>query len=947
MAEFKVRTRGDSAPKGKPRVYFTCHQEDFDKYFDRICEDIFKTHDCAIYYTEDMTAALDETNISVDLHVMNLFLVPVTLKLLAEDNRAMQVDIAYAKERHIPILPFMMEEGIDPIYSQTRNFGERQYLNPGSTDTTEVGYLEKLKKHLDSVLISDEMAKRVRAAFDAYVFLSYRKKDRAYANELMRIIHSIPECRDIAIWYDEFLTPGESFAENIKKAMEKSELFTLLVTPNLLEEGNFVMREEYPRAKGAGMDILPTEMIETDLDSLTARFEGIPTPVRTDDEKFSQTLLSVIERVAKAENDGDAEHNFLIGLAYLDGIDVEVDTERGLELITSAAESGLPEAMEKLYYLYDAGHMVNLDYSVAQKWAEKITDYYVNSFGEDNEYSMMWIHNLAHTCVDVAEYDKAIMLQEWALSLARKKLGDKSYETISCINALATSYYMLGEYKKSIKLQKEALKLGEKALGEDHIETLSAVIGLGQILFDTGDTNGGIKLMEQAAERSRRYFGDSHELTLIALNNLSLAYCEIGKFAKALDISVAAYDKLVEIKGENHPSTITALNNTALIEQKIGNIPKALETIKRVVDVRSEIFGNNHPDTLRAISNMGVLYFYAGDFKRGRDLINSIKEQYISTFGSEHHDSITLINNLAIAYLNLGDTSRALTLFKNGYDTMRRVLGENHPDTLLAANNTANAYIRIGEIAKAKEILDKEYPKTLELLGIEHPTTLMMITQVTNVRLRSGDIQGGLEIAESSYPYFCKIFGEDNAETLICATNIAYVYSLTGRFAEAKEQQTRILSLYKRMFGDYHHETLTAANNLGYTLLSMREFDEALKLYERACECSIAALGKKQPLTLLIMTNYAIILYHTNPTKAKERLEEIVAIREECGLLYHTDSIPVFDALIAIYNHFGEMKMYVIALRKQYDICLATLGEGHPKTQNVKTLVDKLKDYYN
>ena len=47
-------------------------------------------------------------------------------------------------------------------------------------------------------------AEGTRHAFDAYIFLSYRKKDRRYANELMRLIHNNPECRDIAIWFDEF-----------------------------------------------------------------------------------------------------------------------------------------------------------------------------------------------------------------------------------------------------------------------------------------------------------------------------------------------------------------------------------------------------------------------------------------------------------------------------------------------------------------------------------------------------------------------------------------------------------------------------------------------------------------------------------------------------------------------------------------------------------------------
>lgn len=43
------------------------------------------------------------------------------------------------------------------------------------------------------------------------------------------------------------MTPGESFNENINKVLRDSKLFTLLVTPSLLEEPggkpNFVMGE--------------------------------------------------------------------------------------------------------------------------------------------------------------------------------------------------------------------------------------------------------------------------------------------------------------------------------------------------------------------------------------------------------------------------------------------------------------------------------------------------------------------------------------------------------------------------------------------------------------------------------------------------------------------------------------------------------------------------------
>ena len=291
MPNILYRTRGNSSPSGKPRVWFTCHPDDFERYFDKICEDIFKTHDCAVYYTNDMTAPIPDEDKPTDLGSMNLFVMPVTFRLLSKPNRAMDDDFAYAKKDHIPVLPFMMESGIDEFYGKPDKFGELQYINPYSQDLTEISYEEKLKKYLESVLISEETAKRIRAAFEAYIFLSYRQKDRRYANELMRLIHAKPEFRDIAIWYDEFLTPGESFNENIRRMMKESKLFTLLVTPNLLEKPdgkpNYVMEHEYPDARDAGMKILPAEMEETDKEALQADYAGIPECVNpSDDEAF-------------------------------------------------------------------------------------------------------------------------------------------------------------------------------------------------------------------------------------------------------------------------------------------------------------------------------------------------------------------------------------------------------------------------------------------------------------------------------------------------------------------------------------------------------------------------------------------------------------------------------------------------------------------------------------
>ena len=238
-------TRGDSSPQRKPRVYFCCHPEDFQRFFRQIADEILGLQNCAIYYyLPDAEVPPEEREL--DLGQMNLVVIPVTSRLLYHDSQAM-VDVAFALERHIPVLPLMQEEHLEETYNQ--KFSGLHFLNRNDPDPTALPYQEKLKKYLESVLIGDELAQQIRKAFDAYIFLSYRKKDRKYAQELMRLIHQNDFCRDIAIWYDEFLTPGEEFSKAIEKALEKSKLFTLVVTPSLLEPGNYVMTTEFPMAR--------------------------------------------------------------------------------------------------------------------------------------------------------------------------------------------------------------------------------------------------------------------------------------------------------------------------------------------------------------------------------------------------------------------------------------------------------------------------------------------------------------------------------------------------------------------------------------------------------------------------------------------------------------------------------------------------------------------------
>lgn len=364
------KTSGNVSPQGKPRVYFCCYEADFARLFKPISEEILESApNAAIWYYDPSDGVPGGEEFLANLSQMQLFILPVTAGFIQQKCRARMVELPYAVEHHIPVLPLLQEPNLEQAFN--RLCGNLQMLNKEAeqNDRTVVPYKERLKRFLNDVLVSNETAARVRAAFDACIFLSYRKKDRAGAQQIMRLIHENDFCRDVSIWYDEFLTPGEDFNDEIAAAMDRSVLFVLVVTPSLLEIPNYVAATEYPEAKRIGKPVLPIEASATDGAELSRVFRDIGPALQI--TQVAARLREALSGVTLRQKEGDPAHDYLIGLAYLSGIDVEKDYARALELITSAAEAELPEAMNKLASMYFRGEGVKQDYHTGFAWQKR------------------------------------------------------------------------------------------------------------------------------------------------------------------------------------------------------------------------------------------------------------------------------------------------------------------------------------------------------------------------------------------------------------------------------------------------------------------------------------------------------------------------------------------------------------------------------------------------
>ena len=429
-------TRGNSSPNGKPRIWLLCHPDDMPKYFDEITQDIFATQNCSIWYTNEKQIPADSAKF--ESAQMQLLVIVVTKRMLTEENDALNVVYPFALENQIPVLPILVEHGLDHLFS--KSIGALQYLDKTAIDPTAIPYRERLAGYLNSVLLNDEQIDQIRDAFDAYVFLSYRKKDRAFAQELMRLIHNNDFCERVAIWYDEFLTPGEDFNQSIESALKKSSLFALVVTPNIVNEKNYIMEVEYPMAQKEAKAMLPVEMAETQTELLSEYYHGIPEPVNGHDpEKLRNVLRDHLSAAVRTDRN-DPVHDYFVGLAYLSGIDVEVDLNRAFRLISSAANAGLDLAMKRLGHMYWNGQGVQTDRQMAIQWLdrflEQLSTDLEKSMTEENAFrllaEMMEFGDMTYDAGDYANAERAF---------------STAYDLARCLSIGAVSKTVLGKLK--------------------------------------------------------------------------------------------------------------------------------------------------------------------------------------------------------------------------------------------------------------------------------------------------------------------------------------------------------------------------------------------------------------------------------------------------------------------------------------------------------------------
>lgn len=521
-----------------------------------------------------------------------------------------------------------------------------------------------------------ETGKAVPASGRRKVFISYKKSDNRVTGVRDTVAQKILSIVDCAVWYDEALTPGINYIDEIKAAISECDAIVLLLTQDILES-EFVWDIEIKTAieqkKGIiplAFDLAPSKYSVAE-EKLGGKMQILrwPSTEGSEDsdemERFDDALERALDRfvintvlalrVARffasdrhlvSYSKLTPEDRYLMGWGYLSGYGTSKDIQKGVSLLESVTAVYGDDA-ETTKLKCDAAlelskHMFNAkDFEKAVMYAESAAK--AGHIGV--LYSLGRLYNDGSYVKNTVMQDK-----KKAAYLYKLAADNGSSPAMTGLGLM----YMKGDgvpkdEAKGVEYYKKASSLGSSA----------AMFNLGVYYFHSKtnrDINQAISYYAQAAK-----LGSSG-----AMNNLGSIYYNGDEVEKDYDRAYALYQRAASL------GDVSAISNIGIMYQNGAGRPK---DYAKAIEYYSKAAERGSANAMCAL---------AGMYARGEGVaVDYAKALELYTKAAEDNYSRAVWNIGMLYYNGQGvekDKKKAVEYYKKAVD-----MGDVFAENLLAA----------------------------------------------------------------------------------------------------------------------------------------------------------------------------------------------------------------------------------------------------------------------
>jgi CHAT domain-containing protein len=540
----------------------------------------------------------------------------------------------------------------------------------------------------------------------------------------------------------------------------------------------------------------------------------------------------------------------------------------------------------------------------------------------------------AHQFVEEGFYIDALPLLEECLSMREKSIDSSDFELVDILSDLAVVYSALAEYDKAVGVQERALEISKEHYGPDHenvdrmrerlmrfyqgkmaydrieqmyqialaekerkyglksIELVDDMIQLAQNYRMMGKDGEAETLLQEAVAIRKDILGSDHPKVADVMNKMALFYMSSRAFYDLVKAEHLAR-KAIAIKenalGQNHQDVAEMIDTLAIIMLSQRKSPNELEGLrKRSLAIKENVYGSESQKLYLPLLNLAQFYHFAANF----DQAEAIYKRILSLKGLKATDRASSLQILAGFYRQQGRIEDAIPLYINSIENIEHAYGSTSMILIGPLSVLSSLY----QTLSMKEDADKIQSR-IDFLTAESKKQSDMYEKAGEKRLSESELEQKKQLEEKY----------SNIKDLCSKKEYDAAMKATVEYLDFKEK----IEFYGP--GDSHLKKPLTALHLTTVAGIFHQHGgiaQAEILYRQAIEYFDEGPPEIVPFVSFPLDGLAGLLYSSGNFKgAKEPCERLVDFYQKGSdpgafkLSYYLNTLGFIDCILGNYNN--------------------------------------------
>ena len=396
---------------------------------------------------------------------------------------------------------------------------------------------------------------------------------------------------------------------------------------------------------------------------------------------------------------------------------------------------------------------------------------------------------------------------------------------------------------------------GDKKVDLSDIGDDESTVMSDDIKFKSGDTQGG---SSQSLFEKRRSSQQDEPTSFLTIDKRKSSVSGSTPSHKAFESSSVPSPKdeetrkklLVELRStiSSHGRYTIPVADMVLrlaeFHESVSQYETSLTLYQEALTIYSSNLGDHDPITSDVQIRLGRVKEILGH-DDALELYFRALSMITAMSGAYHINASDVRLRVANFLLMKGNNKDAVKELKKALRGYRETYGDEHVAVADTVDKIATVYSHEGNNEKANSVRGELVKLRVALHGNKCIETADAIEKWADTHDAVGDHSGALRVMKQAYVLFHDVDGPNGKRTESSLQKIGLLYSQLGRGEKAVKAHTSVVVMRKKRYGEISPETAKSYHVLGKAFVDVKQFEKALKSFNRA----MSSYGKENNIS--------------------------------------------------------------------------------------------------